>query len=154
MDYLTLKYIHIVSSTIFFGTGIGSAFYMFMANRSKNIVGIHLVVRQVVIADWLFTAPSVVIQFITGIALMRMGNYALTDVWIMFGIVLYFFAAACWLPVVWLQIKMRDMAKEAMDSNSALPARYWRYDKIWISLGSLAFAAVMVIFYLMVVKVG
>ena len=152
MDYLLLKWIHIVSSTILFGTGIGSAFFMFMANRRKDVAGIYFATRHVVIADWLFTTPSVIIQLLSGLYLVHLGGYHLTDDWIMWGLALYFFAGACWLPVVWMQIKMRDMAKIALESKTPLPPRYWKMDKCWITLGSLAFPAIMVVFWLMVAK--
>jgi uncharacterized membrane protein len=152
MDYLLLKWIHIVSSTILFGTGIGSAFFMFMANRRKDVAGIYFATRHVVIADWLFTTPSVIIQLLSGLYLVHLGGYQLTDGWIMWGLALYFFAGACWLPVVWMQIKMRDMAKIALESGTPLPPRYWKMDRWWITLGSLAFPAIMVVFWLMVAK--
>jgi uncharacterized membrane protein len=152
MDYLLLKYIHILSSTILFGTGIGSAFFMFMANQRKDVAGIYFASRHVVIADWLFTTPAVIIQLITGMWLVHVQGYALTEPWIMWALALYFFAGACWLPVVWMQIKMRDMAKIAFETNKPLPDHYWRMDKWWITLGAMAFPAVMVVFYLMVFK--
>ncbi len=152
MDYLLLKYIHIISSTILFGTGIGSAFYLFMANRRKDIAGIYFATRHVVIADWLFTTPSVIIQFATGLMLINVVGYNFSDFWVKLAIILYFFAGVCWLPVVWMQIKMRDMAKYALENKAELPEKYWKFDKWWIILGSLAFPAVMVVFYLMVFK--
>lgn len=152
MDYLTLKTLHILSSTILFGTGIGSAFYLFMANRRKDIAGIYFATRHVVIADWLFTTPSVIIQLLTGIALAHMLGLPLTEGWVLWGLMLYFFAGACWLPVVWMQIRMRDMAKAALESGQPLPPRYWTFDRWWIILGSLAFPAIVVVFYLMVAK--
>lgn len=153
MTYLLLKWIHIISSTILFGTGIGSAFYMFMANRSKDVASIYFATRYVVIADWLFTTPSVIVQLITGLALVYVAGYELSDTWIFWALILYFFAGACWLPVVWLQIKMRDMAKIALDNGMELPQKYWKMDFWWISLGSLAFPAIIVVFWLMVYKI-
>lgn len=114
MDYIVVKSVHILSSTILFGTGIGSAFYLFMANREKNIAGIHFAAVHVVIADWLFTAPAIIIQFATGMWLLHLTGYSLSDGWVRWGIALYVFAGLCWLPVVWMQIKMRDMAKVAL----------------------------------------
>lgn len=152
MDYLLLKWIHILSSTILFGTGIGSAFYMFMANRRKDIAGIYFATRHVVIADWVFTTPSVIIQLLTGIALAHTLGFELTEGWILWALVLYCFAGACWLPVVWMQIKMRDMAKAAFENNTPLPERYWHMNRWWITLGSLAFPAIIIVFYLMVYK--
>ncbi len=152
MEYLIVKWIHVVSSTILFGTGIGSAFYLFAANRTKNIANIYFATRFVVVADWLFTTPSVIIQLVSGLYLVHIASYSLTERWIEWGLVLYFFAGVCWLPVVWMQIKMRDMAKLALESGVELPVRYWKFDRWWIILGSLAFPAVLVIFYLMVGK--
>lgn len=152
MDYLFLKWIHIISATILFGTGIGSAFYMFMANRRKEVAAIYFATRHVVIADWIFTTPSVIAQLLTGIALAHVLGYSLFEGWLLWALILYFFAGACWLPVVWLQIKMRDMAKEALEKGSDLPERYWKMDCWWVILGSLAFPAIIVVFYLMVFK--
>lgn len=152
MDYLLLKLIHILSATILFGTGIGSAFYMFMANRRKDIAGIYFATRHVVIADWLFTTPSVIVQIATGLALADALGLPLTEGWVSWSLILYFFAGACWVPVVWMQIKMRDMAKNALYNGTALPDRYWRFDRWWITLGSLAFPAVIIVFWLMVTK--
>lgn len=152
MSYLFLKLIHILSATVLFGTGIGSAFYMFMANRRKDIAGIYFATRHVVIADWLFTTPSVIVQLVTGVALAHTLGLPLTEGWVFWSLILYFFAGACWVPVVWMQIKMRDMAKVALETNTALPDRYWRFDRWWIALGSLAFPAVVAVIGLMVMK--
>lgn len=152
MEFLLLKWIHIVSSTILFGTGIGSAFFLFAANRRKEISGIYFAVRHVVIADWVFTLPSVIIQLATGLALVHFGGYQLSNLWLSGGIVLYFFAGACWLPVVWIQIKMRDMARQALETGEPLPPHYWAMDRWWVLLGTLAFPAILVVFYLMVFK--
>ena len=152
MEYLILKWVHILSSTILFGTGIGSAFYMFMANRSKDTASIYFAARHVVIADWLFTTPAVVLQLITGIWLVYATGHEFTDLWVIWGLILYVFAGICWLPVVWMQIKMRDMAKTAWEGNTPLPQRYWKMDQWWIILGSLAFPAIMIVFYLMVFR--
>ena len=123
-----------------------------MANRSKNVSNIYFATRNVVIADWIFTTPSVAIQLLSGLYLVHLGGFALSDNWIMWGMALYFFAGACWLPVVWMQIKMRDMAKLAVESKTDLPARYWKFDKWWTILGSLAFPAIVAVFWLMVIK--
>jgi uncharacterized membrane protein len=152
MNYLLFKWIHILSATILFGTGIGSAFFMFMANRRKEIAGIYFAARHVVIADWLFTTPAVIVQLATGLWLLRVTGYSLSDRWVSWGLALYFFAGACWLPVVSMQIKMRDIARDALETGTPLPERYWRRDRWWLGAGSLAFPAVVVVFYLMVAK--
>jgi uncharacterized membrane protein len=134
----TGKWVHIVSSTILFGTGIGSAFCLLMANRSKEVPSIYFATCTVVIADFLFTSPAAVVQLLTGLWLLRLTGYSLSDSWVKWGLALYFFAGACWLPVVWMQVEMRDMARAALETEKPLPERYWRRDKWWTVLGSLA----------------
>jgi uncharacterized membrane protein len=152
VSYLLLKWIHILSATILFGTGIGSAFYMFMANRQGKIEEIYFATRIVVLADTVFTAPAVIIQLITGMLLVHMLDYSFTEFWVAWGIGLYFFAGVCWLPVVWMQIRMRNMAEYALESGELLPELFWKMDRWWIVLGSLAFPALVGVFYLMVFK--
>ena len=152
--YLIIKWVHVVSSTILFGTGLGSAFYMFMANRRKDIAAIYFAVRHVVIADWLFTTPAIIVQLVTGLFMAHIGGIDLTARWVKWALGLYFFAGACWLPVLWMQLKMREMARVALETKGELPALYWKMDRLWTTLGVFAFSAVFVIFYLMVVKPG
>lgn len=152
MEYLIVKWLHILSSTFLFGTGIGSAFYVLFANISRDIRAIAVVSRYVVMADWIFTATTVAIQPVTGLYLMHLAGIPFHSRWIMWSFALYFLAGACWLPVVWLQMKMRDMAQTAARDGTPLPPVYWRYLRIWIMLGIPAFIALVVVFYLMVVK--
>lgn len=152
MDYLIIKWIHILSSTILFGTGIGSAFYMFVANRSKNIASIAFATKWVVIADWLFTTPAIIIQLLSGLYMVQIAGHDWSAVWIKYGIILYFVTGACWLPVVFIQIKMRDMAISALANKLPLDEKYWKMDKWWVGLGSLAFPIVVFVFWLMVAK--
>lgn len=150
--YLWLKTIHIISSTLLFGTGLGSAFYLFRANLSKNVHAIAFATRNVVFADWAFTTPSVIVQPLTGLGMIYRVHFSLSDFWLASSLILYVLIGACWLPVVWLQIKMRIMAEQAAATNTALPALYHRYFRIWFWLGWPAFIGVIVIFQLMVFK--
>lgn len=152
MDYLTVKWLHIVSSTILFGTGIGSAFYMLATSLSADARTTANVVRLVVLADWIFTTPAIILQPLTGFYLIHLAGYPLTQGWIAWSIALYLLAGACWLPVVWLQIRMHRMAAQAADGHQRLPALYWRYLRYWILLGIPAFISLLCVFYLMTVK--
>lgn len=151
-EYLVVKWLHILSSTILFGTGIGSAFYMLFASLNRDPRVILFVVRYVVIADWAFTTTAVILQPLTGLYLVHLAKMSLTAPWLWISFALYFLAGACWLPVVWMQIRMRDMAREAVERGTALPERYFRYLRVWIALGIPAFLALVVVFYLMVAK--
>jgi uncharacterized membrane protein len=152
MEYLVVKWVHIVSSTLLFGTGLGSAFYMFFASLTRDPRVIAVVVRYVVIADFLFTTPTVILQPASGLWLVRLAGLDLRSDWLLWSIALYVLAGACWLPVVWMQIRMRDMANVAVAGGSAMPERYWRFLKVWVSLGVVAFVALVIVFYLMVTK--
>lgn len=152
MTYLFVKYLHILSSTLLFGTGLGSAFYMFFTSLSRDVRATAVVVRYVVIADWAFTTPTIIIQPLTGFYLIHLAGFPLTSGWIMWSIGLYLLAGAAWLPVVWMQIKMRDMAVEAASSGTELPPRYWRFLRLWVALGIVAFFSLVLVFYLMVAK--
>ncbi|QDL54912.1 DUF2269 family protein [Rhodoferax aquaticus] len=150
--YLLLKTLHIVSSVVLVGTGLGSAFYMFFTNRSGVVQAQAVVCALVVRADWWFTTPAVVLQPLTGLLMVYLAGFPLTTPWLMVSIALYALAGACWLPVVWLQIRMAALAKHAAATGQALPAEYWRYARWWERLGYPAFAAMAVVFYLMVNK--
>jgi uncharacterized membrane protein len=152
MAYLLVKWIHILSATVLLGTGIGSAFYLFMANRRGDVTNIHFAAAHVVIADFCFIAPAVIVQFVTGLWLLQLTGHALAEPWVAWGVALYFFAGFCWLPVVWIQIRMRDLAKAALAAGKPLSETYRRLDRWWTFAGSLAFPAVVAVFYLMVVK--
>ena len=153
MEYQIWKWLHILSSTLLFGTGLGTAFFMFFANRSGDVRAIAVVTRNVVIADWLFTATTVVFQPLSGLMMMHLAGIPLTARWIWVSFALYFVAGACWLPVVWIQMKLRNLAREAVTRGAAtLPTQYWRYERIWVLLGIPAFISLVVVFYLMVAK--
>jgi uncharacterized membrane protein len=152
MDYALIKWLHILSSTLLFGTGIGSAFYLLCTSLSRDLRAIATVARLVVIADWLFTATTAVIQPVTGFYMVHLAGMPIDSRWIVWSTGLYAIALACWLPVVWLQTRLRDLAQQAVDQNGSLPPAYWRYFRIWVALGIPAFLAFLAIFYLMVAK--
>jgi uncharacterized membrane protein len=152
MTYLAIKWIHVVSSTLLFGTGLGSAFYMFFASRTRDARVAAVVVQYVVIADWLFTTPTMILQPATGFYMAHLAGFSLGNAWLLWSIVLYLVGGAAWLPVVWMQIRMRDLARAAAVVEQPLPDAYWRYLRAWIALGVVAFIAFVVVFFLMVVK--
>ena len=151
-EYLVVKWIHVLSSTLLFGTGIGSAFYMLFAGLHREPRIVWFVTRYVVIADWLFTTTAVIVQPVTGFYMAWLAKMPLSSRWIAWSIVLYLVAGACWLPVVWMQLRMREMAREAMAAGAPLPARYFSYFRAWVALGIPAFLSLVAVFYLMVAK--
>ena len=152
MDFLLIKWIHIMSSTLLFGTGLGSAFYKYMADKSHNIETIAHTNKNVVLADWLFTTPTIIIQPLSGVLLASMAGYSLTESWLLVSIALYLIAGACWLPVVWLQIQMRNLSSQSSASQSTLPALYWKQATVWFWLGIPAFLSMVSVFFLMTNK--
>lgn len=152
MDYVTVKWLHVLSSTLLFGTGLGSAYYMFFTSLSRRPVAAAIVVRQVVWADWIFTTTTIVFQPLSGVYMAHLAAIPLSTRWIAWSFALYLLAGLCWLPVVWMQIRMRRLAEEAAAQHSHLPSAYFRMLKIWTALGVVAFLALVAVFYLMVAK--
>jgi uncharacterized membrane protein len=151
-DVLTLKWIHILSAIVLVGTGLGTAFHGLASNLSRDVRAIAVANRNVVLADWLFTTPAVVVQPVTGIWLAIEQGWPLTTGWLILSMALYLVTGACWLPVVWLQIRMRRIAEAADAAGEPLPTTYRRYFWLWFSLGWPAFTAMVIIVWLMVFK--
>ncbi len=150
--YLLLKTVHIVSSVVLVGTGFGSAFYLFFANRSGDVRAQAVVSRLVVRADMWFTTPAVGVQPISGVLLAHMAGWSLSTPWLAWSIALYLLAGACWLPVLWLQLRMARIAQHAAAQGGPMPAEYQRLASWWEGLGYPAFAAMLVVYWLMVNK--
>lgn len=147
-----LRWAHLIGATVLLGTGAGIAFFMVMAHRTGDARIIAHTAAAVVVADWLFTASAVVAQPLTGWLLARETGWDLTETWIALSLGLYVFTGCCWLPVVWIQHRLRDLARAAVDAGGPLPARYDRLYQIWIALGFPAFFAVMAILWLMLTR--
>jgi uncharacterized membrane protein len=150
--YLLLKVVHVISATILFGTGIGSAFHMWFAHRSGNVAAIACVARHVVLADFMFTTPAVIVQPVTGVLLALAAGYDLQSPWLICSYALFALAGACWLPVVAIQLRIRNLAADALARNAPLPALYRRLMKIWFLLGWPAFLSLIIVFWLMIAK--
>jgi len=150
-SYPLLKLVHIVSAALLFGTGLGTAFFLFMVNRYAGIAAIRSTARTVVLADWVFTTPAVIIQPVTGYLLMQKLGYSFDSSWFVLVAGLYGLAGLCWLPVVYIQLRIRALA-EVYDAYDALPPLYHRLIRTWTLLGIPAFSAVLALFGLMVYK--
>ena len=151
-SYFILKAIHIASAAVLFGTGLGIAFFKWITDRTGNLSAIRVVSEKVVLADWLFTLPAIIVQALTGWALARLMGYPLWHGWLAWSIALFLLAGACWIPVVWLQIRMRNLARASEREGNPLPPSYRATARAWFWLGVPAFAAVVLVFWLMVAK--
>ena len=150
--FLLVKLAHVIGATVLFGTGAGIAFFMLMAHRTGDAKLIAHTAGIVVVADTVFTATAVVAQPITGATLALMEGYPIMRGWIGLSLILYIVTGAFWLPVVWMQLKMRDLARAAVAEGAALPPAYYRLWRTWFAFGFPAFAAVLGILWLMVAK--
>jgi uncharacterized membrane protein len=151
-EYYVLKFLHVIGATVLLGTGAGIAFFMLLAHRSGDVRLIAGVARIVVIADFVFTTTAVIVQPITGVLLARTVGYSLSEGWILASIALYVFTGLFWLPVVWMQARMRNLARAAAAGGTALPAEYHKLFRWWFAFGFPAFAAVLAIFWLMIAR--
>lgn len=149
--YATAKWLHILSSTVLFGTGIGTAFQMVWVMRRGTAGQVAQTAAGVVMADWLFTTPAGVIQPLTGLWLIHLTGFSPTAPWLLAAYALYLIAFAAWAPVVHLQLRIRDLCRAA-PADGPVPAPARRLYRIWVALGFPAFAALVAIFWLMVSK--
>ena len=147
--YLWIKLVHILSATILFGTGLGTAFFMLKAYLSKNDQAMRITTSTVVMADRIFTTPAVVIQLATGLWLTRKLNIPFDSWWFIVVVSLYALVGICWIPVVWIQIRIRNLIANGESRDS-----YQKLMRIWVALGVPAFSSVVLIFYLMVSRLG
>jgi uncharacterized membrane protein len=151
-SYFILKAVHIISAAVLFGTGLGIAFFKWVTDRTGNLAAIRIVSEKVVVADWVFTLPAIVVQALTGLALVKSMGYPLAHGWLAWSLALFCLAGLCWIPVVWLQIRMRDLARTAEQEGIPMPSGYRSYARLWFWLGVPAFTAVALIFWIMVTK--
>jgi len=151
-SYFILKAVHIISAAVLFGTGLGIAFFKWVTDRTGNLAAIRIVSEKVVVADWVFTLPAIVVQALTGLALVKSMGYPLAHGWLAWSLALFCLAGLCWTPVVWLQIRMRDLARTAEQEGIPMPSGYRSYARLWFWLGVPAFTAVALIFWIMVTK--
>jgi uncharacterized membrane protein len=147
-----LKFVHVIGASVLLGTGAGIAFFMLLAHLKGDVKVVAGVARIVVFADFLFTATAVVLQPITGVLLAQGFGYNLAEGWIVLSILLYLVTGAFWLPVVWMQMRMRRLAEAAVAENAPLPAQYHTLFRWWFAFGFPAFGAVLAIFWLMIAR--
>jgi len=150
-NYLLLKMIHILSAVVLTGTGAGIAFFMFMVSRTSNVAAIAITARHVVLADWLFTAPAVVVQFVSGVLLMLRLGYSFTSTWFLWVIALFIFIGVCWIPVVFIQYRLRSLANVSLTTGVIEP-EFISLMRLWTVLGIPAFISILIIFWLMIFK--
>ena len=147
--YLWVKLAHIIGATVLFGTGIGTAFFMLKAYLSHNEQAMAVVTRSVVLADWTFTTPAVIIQALSGLWLADRLGIAFDSAWFVTVVLLYAFVGGCWIPVVWIQIRIRKLIDAGGKRED-----YRRLMRVWVALGVPAFGAVLLLFFLMIFRSG
>jgi uncharacterized membrane protein len=150
--YFLVKYLHVLGAIVILGTGSGIAFFMLMAHRSRDAAFIARTAGVVVFADALFTLSAVILQPVTGGVLMALSSTDIGERWLATSLVLYAVAGAFWVPVVFMQIEMRDLARIAAEKSTPLPARYHALFRRWVLFGIPGFGSVMIILYLMIAK--
>ncbi len=150
-SYLLIKTVHIISATVLFGTGLGTAYFFWSARRANDAVRLFAA-RTTVRADFLFTLPAVLLQPTTGALLIVKAGLDPWDLWLVASYALYAVAGLCWLPVVWLQVRMMRMLEAQRAEVPFDAAAFERLRKVWFALGWPAFGALVIVFFLMVAK--
>jgi len=147
-----VRWLHVIGAAVLLGTGAGIAFFMAMAHRTRDPRLIAHVAASVVVADWVFTASAVIVQPITGAVLAHLMGWRLTEGWILASLALYAITGAFWIPVVFMQRRMRDLARAAAAQGAPLPEAYFKLYRLWFAFGFPAFFAVLAIIWLMIAR--
>ena len=150
--YAAVKTLHILSATVLFGTGLGIAYFFWMGGRSSDDRAALFAARATVTADFLFTLTAVIVQPLTGAWLIWRGGFNPLDRWLVLTYALYLLAGACWVPVVFIQVRIRDLLQAKLSGGEFDDARNRRLRQIWFWLGWPAFLSLIVVFHLMVTK--
>lgn len=150
--YLWIKWAHILSATLIFGTGLGTAFHMLATHLRGDVRAVAAMTKNTVLADWLFTSPAAIVQPVTGFLLVGWAGYDLLESWLVVTYAIYAIAGGCWLKVVQLQLRMRNLARAASEHGESLPPAYHRAFRLWFILGWPAFLGMVSVFALMVMK--
>jgi uncharacterized membrane protein len=150
--YLLVKWVHVLSSTVLFGFGAGTAWYLWNAHRTRDPATIASVGRMAVRADWIFTGTSGIAQPVSGLVLVHQAGWSLAEPWLIVTYGLYLLAFACWVPVVWLQIRAQKLAQRAAEIGGPLGQDYFRTMRLWFLLGWPAFLGLACVFWLMIAK--
>jgi uncharacterized membrane protein len=150
--YFLFKYLHVLGAIVILGTGAGIAFFMLMAHRSREAAFIARTAAVVVTADMLFTLTAVILQPLTGVALMLLSEVTFAEGWLIASLVLYAVAGLFWIPVIFMQAEMRDLARITDAAGQALPQRYFTLFRRWFLFGIPGFGSVMAILWLMIAK--
>ena len=152
MLYPLVKALHIITAIVLIGTGLGSAFFKYRVDRIGDLSAIVFASKTVVLVDWLFTTPAVVLQAVSGVLLIYWGGHSLTQAWLQAGISTYLLAGLFWLPAVYFQIRMRDLASHAAESQCQLSSQYQYFSKIWLWLGVFGFGSAILTVLFMAAK--
>lgn len=150
--YILVKTVHVLSSTVLFGTGLGIAFFFLMGLRSEEPAAAYFAARTTAVADMIFTLTAGIVQPLSGFALIHLTGLDPFAPWLVATYALYLLALACWLPVVWLQLRIRDMLGAKVAGAAIDEVRLKRYFRWWFTLGWPAFAGLVLVFWLMVAK--
>ncbi|MBR0905994.1 DUF2269 domain-containing protein [Bradyrhizobium liaoningense] len=150
--YFLVKFLHVLGAIVILGTGSGIAFFMLMAHRTNDAEFISRTASVVVIADAIFTLSAVILQPVSGGLLMMLSATPITERWLLASLALYALAGLFWVPVVFMQIEMRDLARKAAGQRAALPERYFVLVRRWFAFGFPGFGATILILWLMIAK--
>jgi uncharacterized membrane protein len=152
MPYFVFKFLHVLGAITILGTGSGIAFFMLMAHRSGDPAFIARTAGLVVLADMLFTLTAVILQPVTGAVLMWLSSRGIDEGWLAASLALYVIAGLFWVPVIFMQIEMRDLARAAAEKAAGLPPGYFALFRRWFAFGIPGFGSVMIILWLMIAK--
>jgi uncharacterized membrane protein len=146
-----IKFVHLIAAAAMLGTWLGIAVFMLLAHRSGNTSVVALTSRFAVSTEFIVMVAAVALQPISGFALAWAIGLSPTDeFWIVLSLGFYVLVAAAWLAALRVEIRIRDMARQAALDGVPLPDAYRRLFRFYSALVWPALAVTAVLFALMI----
>ena len=146
-----IKFVHLLAAGAMFGTWLAVAVFMQLAHRSRNTAVVALTSRFAVSVELIVMIAAIALQPISGFALASaIGVAPFDEFWIVLSLVLYGVVVAIWFVVLRIEIRIRNLTRQAALDGVPLPDAYRRLFRFYSVLVWPALGGMVVLFLLMV----
>ncbi|MDQ0115862.1 DUF2269 family protein [Paenibacillus harenae] len=145
--------LHLLGVLLMAGNIITAAFWKIRADLAGNPIVIHQAAKNVMIADYAFTIPGLVMIIVSGGAMASESGVTWTGInWLTLSLILLSVTGIIWLAIlIPLQRKMIRSSADGIKTGT-ISAEYRRASRQWAIYGVAATLLPIIILYLMVMK--
>lgn len=148
--WLTL---HLIGVVVFVGNIVTAAFWKVRADLSNKPEHIAAAVRNVMLADYVFTLPGLALIMASGIVMAVTADWPMSGLnWLTLSLILFAVTGIVWLAVlIPLQRSMIRCSQSDCEAGSVSRA-YRLVSRRWAVFGIVATLLPVIIMYLMVTR--